>query len=83
MFPHLNVFLGGREAIFQCQHFSYEVEHILREGNSAFEKKTGKVLQLTRDQKHDVLDKLAAVICNCKAYTCDKELSKAAEALVT
>lgn len=67
---------------FPVPVFSYEVKHILREGNSAFEK-TGKVLQLTRDQKHDVLDKVAAAIYNFKAYPSDKELSKAAEALVT
>ncbi|KAI7790665.1 hypothetical protein IRJ41_017989 [Triplophysa rosa] len=67
---------------FPVPAFSYEVEHILREGNSAFEK-TGKVLQLTRDQKHDILDKVSAAIYNFKAYPSDKELSKAAEALVT
>ncbi|RXN24230.1 sterile alpha motif domain-containing 3 [Labeo rohita] len=73
---------GWPQGNFPVPAFSYEVEHILREGNSAFEK-TGKVLQLTRDQKHDVLEKLAAAIYNFKAYPSDKELSKAAEALVT
>ncbi|XP_033889947.2 uncharacterized protein LOC117420585 isoform X2 [Acipenser ruthenus] len=68
--------------IFPMPTFAYEVELKLREGNTAFER-NGKCLQLSRDQKHDILEKLAATIYSFKAYPNDRELSKAAEALVS
>lgn len=39
-------------AIFVVPDFSYEVEYILREGNSAYMRE-GKIVRLTRDQKHN------------------------------
>ena len=41
-------------AIFVVSTFSYEVEYMLRESNSALGE--GKTVRLTRDQKHNILD---------------------------
>ncbi|MEQ2281814.1 hypothetical protein AMECASPLE_034248 [Ameca splendens] len=41
--------------VFIVPIFSYEVEHVLREGNATFEK-DGKVITLTRDQKQHTRD---------------------------
>lgn len=67
--------------IFVIPTFSYEVEHALREGNYAFVKE-GKTLNLTRDQKHNILDGMAAEIYKHKAYPSTKNILMAAEALV-
>ena len=61
--------------------FSYEVELILAEGNTAYEG-TGKALKLSREQKHDILETLAAKMYSFKAYLNDREVSMVAEALV-
>lgn len=66
--------------IFVVPAFSYEVEYALREGNSAFVKE-GKTIKLTRDQKHNLLDVMAAEIYKHKAYPSTKQISKAAEDL--
>ncbi|KAK0141201.1 Sterile alpha motif domain-containing protein 3 [Merluccius polli] len=68
--------------IFVVPTFSYEVEYALREGNSAFVKE-GKTVRLTRDQKHNILDVMAGDIYKHKAYPSTKQISKAAEALVS
>lgn len=67
--------------VFVVPAFSYEVDYALREGNSAFEKK-GEMLRLTRDQKHNILDVMAAEMYRHKAYPSSKQIDKAAEALV-
>uniref|UniRef100_A0A1A8VEQ7 Uncharacterized protein n=4 Tax=Nothobranchius TaxID=28779 RepID=A0A1A8VEQ7_NOTFU len=41
--------------VFIVPKFSYEVEHVLKEGNAAFEK-DGKLIRLPRDQKHNILE---------------------------
>lgn len=70
-------------AVFEVPTFSYEVEFILAQGNLEFEK-TGKALKLSRGQKHDILDTLASLMHSFnKTYPSDKEVSAAAEALVT
>uniref|UniRef100_A0A3P9H9U1 PB1 domain-containing protein n=1 Tax=Oryzias latipes TaxID=8090 RepID=A0A3P9H9U1_ORYLA len=68
--------------VFPMPTFSYEVELILSEGNSTYQR-TGKSLKLTRGQKHDILEALAATMHSFKAYPNDKEVSVVAEALVT
>lgn len=67
---------------FPVPSFSYEVNSLLEEGNSVYEQ-SGKVLALTKSQKHNILEKMAEVIHSFKAYPNDKELEKAAEALTT
>ncbi|KAM6978686.1 sterile alpha motif domain-containing protein 3-like isoform 2-T2 [Tautogolabrus adspersus] len=68
--------------VFPVPAFSYEVELILGEGNFNHER-TGKTLKLSRGQKHDILETLAAKMHSFKAYPNDKEISLVAEALVT
>ena len=67
--------------VFVVLTFSYEVEFALREGNCAFEKE-GKTLRLTRDQKHNILDVMAAEIYRHEGYPSTKQLGKVAVALV-
>ncbi|RVE73057.1 hypothetical protein OJAV_G00045610 [Oryzias javanicus] len=68
--------------VFPMPTFSYEVELVLNEGNSTYQR-TGKSLKLTRGQKHDILEALAATMHSFKAYPNDREVSVVAEALVT
>ncbi|XP_069388840.1 sterile alpha motif domain-containing protein 3-like [Paralichthys olivaceus] len=68
--------------IFVVPTFSYEVEYALREGNFAYVQEE-KTLRLIRDQKHNILDVMAAEIYKDKAYPSTKEIVKAAEALVS
>ncbi|KAG2463633.1 ERD23 protein, partial [Polypterus senegalus] len=75
--------LGGWPLdLFPVPTFSFDVELKLREGNAEFEK-TGRPLKLTRDQKHDILDKLASTIYGFSAYPSGKQIAFVAEALVT
>ncbi|CAI5657587.1 unnamed protein product [Oreochromis niloticus] len=67
---------------FPVPTFSYEVEHLLEEGNRAFEM-SGKHLKLTRAQKHNILETMASVMHTFKAYPSDRDVGLAAEALVT
>ena len=43
---------------FNVPTFTYEVEFILSEGNTAYEQE-GKPLKLTKDQKHNILEAMA------------------------
>uniref|UniRef100_A0A3B1K613 Sterile alpha motif domain-containing protein 3-like n=1 Tax=Astyanax mexicanus TaxID=7994 RepID=A0A3B1K613_ASTMX len=63
---------------FPVPTFSFEVEHVLEEGN-----RSGKPLILSRAQKHNILEKMAETMHSFKPYPNDKEVGKAAEALVT
>ncbi|XP_038129287.1 uncharacterized protein LOC119775391 [Cyprinodon tularosa] len=67
--------------VFIVPTFSYEVEHVLREGNAAFEKE-GKVIRLPRDQKHNILEIMGEEIYRLNAYPSSTQIGKAAEALV-
>lgn len=62
--------------------FSYEVEHVLAQGNAAFES-SRMTLKLTRAQKHNILENMAETLYNFKPYPHDKEVGMAAEALIT
>lgn len=68
--------------VFPMPTFSYEVEFILRDGNVTYDR-TGKTLKLSKGQKHDILETLAAKIHSFKAYPNDKEVSIVSESLVT
>lgn len=67
---------------FPVPSFSYEVEYVLEEGNSAFEM-SENTLKLTRSQKHNILENMAETMHSFKPYPNDREVGKAAEALVT
>lgn len=66
---------------FEILTFAYDVELTRRDGNAEFEKNE-KPLQLSRDQKHNILDKLASTIYGFKAYPSDKETAVVDKALV-
>ncbi|CAL8306445.1 unnamed protein product [Lota lota] len=66
---------------FQIPTFAFDVELTFRDMNAEFEKNE-RPLQLSRDQKHNILEKLASTIYGFKAYPSDKEISMVAEALV-
>lgn len=68
-------------AIFVVLNFSYEVEHILRQGNSAFERE-GTTITLTKDQKHNILEVMAAEMYKHKVYPSIPQIGLAAAALV-
>lgn len=68
--------------IFSVPTFSYEVEHVLEKGNSAFAT-SAKRLKLTRSQKHNILENMAALMYDLKPYPSDNDVGMAAEALVT
>ncbi|XP_041758648.1 uncharacterized protein LOC121586198 [Coregonus clupeaformis] len=74
--------LGRWPEVFVIPTFSMEVEFALREGNCAYLRHE-TVLKITRDQKHNILDRMAWTIFNFKAYPSDRQFAKAAEALVT
>ncbi|XP_020359725.2 uncharacterized protein LOC109906433 [Oncorhynchus kisutch] len=74
--------LGRWPEVFVIPTFSVEVEVALREGNCAYLRHE-TVLKITRDQKHNILDRMAWTIFNSKAYPSDRQFAKAAEALVT
>lgn len=74
--------LGRWPEVFVIPTFSMEVEFALREGNCAYLKHE-MVLKITRNQKHNILDRMAWTIFNFKAYPSDRHFAKAAEALVT
>ncbi|XP_065119721.1 uncharacterized protein [Paramisgurnus dabryanus] len=67
--------------VFTVPTFSFEVELVLADGNAAYET-TRKTCRLTRGQKHNILETLAAKMHSFKAYPKDKEVSMVAEALV-
>lgn len=67
---------------FPLPVFSFEVEHVLQEGNTVFER-SGKTVKLTRSQKHNILETMAEKMYSFKPYPSDKEVGMEAEALVT
>ncbi|KAM8769735.1 sterile alpha motif domain-containing protein 3-like isoform 1-T3 [Acanthopagrus schlegelii] len=66
---------------FPVPTFAFDVELKLRDGNAEYERNNIHV-KLTRDLKHDILEKLASTIYGFKAYPSDKEFAMVAEALV-
>jgi len=66
---------------FPIPTFAFDVELKLKDGNAKYERNS-RHLKLTRDLKHDILEKLASTLYGFKAYPSDKEIAVAAEALV-
>ncbi|XP_041954158.1 uncharacterized protein LOC121713541 [Alosa sapidissima] len=66
---------------FPVPTFDFDVEVELRDGNAEYEK-NHTPLKVTRDLKHDILEKLASTIYGFKAYPSDEDIAMAAEALV-
>ena len=66
---------------FPVPSFGLDVELILKDAQAEFEK-NGTPLKLTRDQRRNILENMAAVIYGFKAYQSKKEIEKAAAALV-
>lgn len=66
---------------FPVPTFAFDVELKLKDGNAEYERNS-RHLNLTRDLKHDILEKLASTSYGFKAYPSDKEIAGAAEALV-
>uniref|UniRef100_H2MKM5 Uncharacterized protein n=1 Tax=Oryzias latipes TaxID=8090 RepID=H2MKM5_ORYLA len=84
MLPHVPISdrLKSWPDIFNVPTFSYEVEHLLLEGNAAYEQ-SWKTVTLTRSQKSSILESMATAIMNYKPYPTEKNIAMAAEALVT
>lgn len=75
--PHIPQRQKNWPDCFPLPAFSFEVEHVLQEGNTVFER-CGKTVKLTRSQKHNILE-----TNSLKPYPSDREVGMAAEALVT
>ena len=67
---------------FPIPEFSYDVDLKLRKGNEAYEK-TEKGINLTRDMKIDILDKIAKAVFEVKAYPEPYQIESVASALIT
>lgn len=67
---------------FPIPTFSYNVELKLRKGNEEFEK-TKKGVNISRDMKMDILDKIAQAVFDIKAYPDQDQIESVASALVT
>lgn len=67
---------------FPIPEFSYDVELKLRKGNEAYEQ-TKKGINLTRDMKIDILDKIAKAVFEVKAYPEPFQIETVASALIT
>lgn len=66
---------------FPVPTFAFDAELKLKNGNAEFEK-NNTLLKLTRDLKHEILEKVASTMYSFKPYPSDKEIGMAAEALV-
>ena len=67
---------------FPIPTFSFDVELVLSKANAEYEK-TGALLTLRRDQKHDILEVLAKNMFSFKAYESQSQREQVAKALVT
>ena len=68
--------------IFPIPKFSFDVELVLQKGNEEYER-SGTLLNLRRDQKHDILETLAKTMFSFKAYESKGQREQVAKALVT
>ncbi|XP_042629274.1 sterile alpha motif domain-containing protein 3-like [Cyprinus carpio] len=67
--------------IFLTPKFSVDVEFRLRQTNLIY-LKDGTHIKVTKELKHDILQKLAETIYSCKAYPTTEDLRAVAKALV-
>ncbi|GAA6102815.1 uncharacterized protein LOC113664096 [Tachysurus ichikawai] len=61
--------------VFQIPNFSYDVEFRLRKANEVYEKQN-TTMDVTRDVKSEILEKLAETIYSFKAYPSDSEIEQ-------
>ena len=61
--------------------FSVDINHLLLQGDRAYER-DGTLLTLSRDMKHDILQRVAETIYSFKAYPDPDEYISVAKALV-
>ncbi|KAE8291545.1 hypothetical protein D5F01_LYC08899 [Larimichthys crocea] len=76
--------LEGRKEwpeVFDIPKFPVDVEYRLRQGN-LLHLRDGTYLKVTKDMKHDILEKLAETIYGYKAYPTKEEFEVVAKALV-
>ncbi|KAJ8352112.1 hypothetical protein SKAU_G00235880 [Synaphobranchus kaupii] len=66
---------------FEIPYFPVDIEYRLRQGNLLY-MRDKTYLQVPRDMKHEILEKLAETIYSFKAYPCDEEFSDVATALI-
>uniref|UniRef100_A0A3B4U491 PB1 domain-containing protein n=1 Tax=Seriola dumerili TaxID=41447 RepID=A0A3B4U491_SERDU len=67
--------------VFEIPKFSVDVEYRLRQGNLLY-LRDGTYLKVTKELKHDILEKLAEVIYAFDAYPKKEDLAAVAQALV-
>ncbi|XP_027035503.1 uncharacterized protein LOC113664096 [Tachysurus fulvidraco] len=67
--------------VFQIPNFSYDVEFRLRKANEVYEKQN-TTMDVKRDDKSEILEKLAETIYSFKANPSDSEIEQVAAALV-
>lgn len=67
---------------FELPQFSVDVEYRLRQGNLVY-LRDGTRLQISRDMKHDILEKLAEMMYKSMAYPHDEHFSAVATALIS
>lgn len=67
--------------VFELPEFSVDVEYRLRQGNLLY-LRDGTYLKVTKELKHDILEKLAEVIYEFDAYPKKEDLAAVAQALV-
>ena len=66
---------------FEIPYFPVDIEYRLRQGNLLY-MRDKTYLQVPRDMKHEILEKLAETIYSFKAYPCDEEFNDVATALI-
>ncbi|KAM4592885.1 sterile alpha motif domain-containing protein 3-like [Odontesthes bonariensis] len=66
---------------FEIPYFPVDIEYRLRQGNLLY-MRDKTYLQVPRDMKHEILEKLAEAIYSSKAYPSDQEFNDVATALI-
>lgn len=66
---------------FEIPYFPVDIEYRLRQGNLLY-MRDKTYLQVPRDMKHEILEKLAEAIYSFKAYPSDQEFNDVATALI-
>ncbi|KAI4876907.1 hypothetical protein NFI96_030219, partial [Prochilodus magdalenae] len=67
---------------FEVPSFSVDIEYRLRQGNQIY-MRDGKLMSVSRDMKHDILQKLAEEMYKYSAYPQDEHFTEVAKALVS
>ncbi|KAL1268404.1 hypothetical protein QQF64_033767 [Cirrhinus molitorella] len=67
---------------FPIPAFSYDIELRLLKGNEVYEK-SKTLLNVSRDMRMDILDKIAQAVFSYKAYPNTKEIESVASAIIT